>query len=74
MFVNGNKQEKKVVYLGCIINNKLSTNGDILNRLHKTRIRLVILNNLWKNKIIYTATKIIIYNSNVKSILYIAET
>lgn len=56
-------------YLGSTISKNNATSKDISNRLQKANISFHQLNKTWKSRNISLKTKIMIYNSNVLSIL-----
>ena len=62
-------------YLGSVINITGGTDEDVLARIGKARSAFNILGNIWRSREITTATKIRIFNSNVKPVLlYGSET
>lgn len=62
-------------YLGSIIDKQGGTDRDVTARVGKARAAFVILKNIWHTREIATATKVRIFNSNVKSVLlYGSET
>ena len=62
-------------YLGSVINITVGTDEDVLARIGKARSAFNILANIWRSREITKATKIRIFNSNVKSVmLYGSET
>ena len=62
-------------YLGSIVDQKGGTESDVKSRIGKARAAFIILKKLWQSKTVKLATKLRIFNTNVKSILlYGAET
>ena len=62
-------------YLGSIIHTEGGTDADIKVRIGKARTAFIRLKNMWHSREIRQQTKIRIFNSNVKSVLfYVAET
>ena len=62
-------------YLGSVISTTGGTDEDIQARKRKAQQAFAILKPIWRNKSLRTATKIRIFNSNVKSVLlYGSET
>ena len=62
-------------YLGSIIDKQGGTDSDVTARVGKARAAFIILKNIWASREIATATKVRIFNSNVKSVLlYGSET
>ena len=62
-------------YLGSILDKQGGTDGDVTARVGKARAAFIILKNIWSSKDIATATKVRLFNSNVKSVLlYGSET
>ena len=62
-------------YLGSVINITGGTDEDVQARIGKARSAFNILGNIWRSREIKTATKIRIFNSNVKPVLlYGSET
>ena len=62
-------------YLGSILDKQGGTDGDVTARVGKARAAFIILKNVWSSKDIATATKVRLFNSNVKSVLlYGSET
>ena len=57
-------------YLGSIINKEGGTKEDVNNRLKKARAAFSMLSKIWRSTNIRTNTKIRIFNSNVKSVLF----
>ena len=65
------KQTNKFTYLWRVINSEDGSKADIKSRIDKARVALNRLQNIWKSKELDLKTKIKLYNSNVKSILFI---
>ena len=62
-------------YLGSIVDTTGGTEQDIKTRIGKARTAFNLLKKVWRSRAIATATKIRIFNTNVKSVLlYGAET
>lgn len=61
-YINDNKlkEANSFIFLGCIVDD----NEDILNRLIKTARRTFAM--LWKNRNVYTTTKIRFFNKKCK--------
>ena len=57
-------------YLGSILNKEGGTQEDVNNRLKKARTAFGMLTKIWRSTSIRTNTKIKIFNSNVKSVLF----
>ena len=75
--VNGKpvNEVNSFVYLGSVVDAQGGTDKDISARINKARASFVTLKKLWSSKEISIATKLRIFNSNVKSILlYGSET
>ena len=65
----------KFTYLGSNVDTEGGSDRDISIRIGKARSAFVLLNNIWRTNGISRATKIRLFNSNVKSVLfYGAET
>ena len=73
---NTNLEEvEEFTYIGSIVNIEGGTDADVKNRINKARVIFNILGKVWSAKIIARSTKMKIFNSNVKSVLfYEAET
>jgi hypothetical protein len=56
-------------YLGSVVDDKGGTAADIKARIGKARTAFTNLNNIWKDRAISTRTKVMLFNSNVKSVL-----
>jgi hypothetical protein len=62
-------------YLGSKVNIRGGAEEDVKVRIGKARAVFSMLSKIWKSKALTTATKLIIFNSNVKSVLlYGSET
>ena len=62
-------------YLGSKISKTGGTEEDTKARIQKARVAFLMLNKIWKSKLIKTKTKMRIFNSSVKSVLlYSSET
>ena len=69
------EDETQFTYLGSVISTTGGTDEDIQARKRKAQQAFAILKPIWRNKSLRTATKIRIFNSNVKSVLlYGSET
>lgn len=63
------------VYLGSVVDRQGGTDSDVAARVGKARAVFIMLKNIWASKEIGEATKLKIFNSNVKSVLlYGSET
>ena len=73
--INGEnlKQVKEFTYLGSLIHTEEGAKADIKNRINKARNAFMSLRNIWKSKQYSLESKIKLYNSNVKSVLYGSE-
>ena len=56
-------------YLGSIVDTRGGTEADVKTRISKARAAFRILKNMWKSRIIGKTTKILLFNTNVKSVL-----
>jgi ribosomal protein L31E len=75
--IQGNilEEVESFTYLGSVVDKTGGTDADVKTRIGKARTAFVMLGKIWKTNNISTATKIRIFNSNVKSVLlYGAET
>lgn len=69
------KEVDTFTYLGSVVNIQGGTDEDVKVRIQKARSAFAILKNIWSSRMIRNKTKIMIFNSNVKSVLlYGAET
>ncbi|XP_075316757.1 uncharacterized protein LOC142376932 [Odontesthes bonariensis] len=69
------KETESFVYLGSVVDRQGGTDGDVTARIGKARAAFIMLRNVWASKVIRIATKLRIFNSNVKSVLlYGSET
>jgi hypothetical protein len=57
------------VYLGSVVDKQGGTDSDVAARVGKARAAFIMLKNIWASKDIGEATKLKIFNSNVKSVL-----
>ena len=57
-------------YLGSIVDKQGGTDMDAGARIGKARAAFIMLKNIWNSKVIGTQTKLRIFNSNVKSVLF----
>lgn len=75
LLLQKHRQKTSFTYLGSVINNTGETDEHVLARIGKARNAFNILANIRRSREITTATKIRIFNSNVKSVLlYGSET
>ena len=63
------EEEENFTYIGTNISKDNGTTKDIMARINKTRTSFCKLRAFWKTTSLSRATKIKIYNSNVKSVL-----
>ncbi|KAL0188422.1 hypothetical protein M9458_015521, partial [Cirrhinus mrigala] len=69
------QEVESFVYLGSIVDTQGGTDRDVTARIGKARAAFVMLKNIWASREITTATKLRIFNSNIKSVLlYGSET
>ena len=69
------EEVESFTYLGSTISSEGGTDADVKARIGKARTSFLLLRNIWRSREIQVATKIRIFNSNVKSVLlYGAET
>ena len=69
------KEVQSFTYLGSVVDKQGGTDRDVVSRIGKARAAFIMLKNIWASKKISQATKIRLFNSNVKSILlYGSET
>ena len=69
------EEVESFTYLGSIINKEGGTDTDVKARIGKSRAAFLQVKNIWRSKEVQQQTKIRIFNSNVKSVLfYGAET
>ncbi|KAL0165193.1 hypothetical protein M9458_040946 [Cirrhinus mrigala] len=69
------QEVESFVYLGSTADTQGGTDRDVTARIGKARAAFVMLKNIWASREITTATKLRIFNSNVKSVLlYGSET
>ncbi|RXN15856.1 endonuclease-reverse transcriptase [Labeo rohita] len=69
------QEVESFVYLGSIVDTQGGTDRNVTARIGKARSAFVMLKNIWASREITTATKLCIFNSNVKSVLlYGSET
>ena len=57
-------------YLGSIVDKQGGTDMDAGARIGKARAAFIMLKNIWNSKVIGTQTKLRIFNSDVKSVLF----
>ncbi len=71
ILVNGEKLEfvEDFTYLGSLINKDSGAQRDVNARLGKAQVVFSLLNPVWRSKQYSLKTKMLIYNSNVKSVL-----
>jgi len=60
---------KQFAYLGSIIDNTVGTETDITTRIRKAQIAFGALNKISHSTAFLTATKLRIFNTNVKAVL-----
>ena len=63
------EEVEEFTYLGSIVNIECGTDVDVKNRINKARVIVNILGKVWSAKNISRGTKMIFFNSNVKSVL-----
>ncbi|KAJ8356884.1 hypothetical protein SKAU_G00196780 [Synaphobranchus kaupii] len=69
------KEVESFLYLGSVVDKKGGTDRDVTARTGKARAAFVMLKNIWASREISMATKMRIFNSNVKLVLlYGSET
>ena len=69
------KEVQSFVYLGSVVDRQGGTDRDVTSRIGKARSAFIMLKNIWAARDIRIATKLRIFNSNVKSVLlYGSET
>lgn len=69
------EEVQEFTYLGSIVSKTGGTDEDVKSRIVKARQAFAMLRPVWKNKNIHLKTKLMIFNSNVKSVLlYGSET
>jgi len=74
ILANGSIDEvQEFTYLGRVVDVTGGTEQDVEARLGKARSTFKAMDKLWKSKIIGRATKIKIFNSNVKAVLLYAS-
>ena len=64
------KEVESFVYLGSIITKQGGADEDVTSRIGKARGAFIMLKKVWTSKEISTETKMKIFNSNVKSVLF----
>ena len=64
------KEVESYVYLGSTITKQGGTDEDVTSRIGKIRGAFIMLKKVWTSKEISTETKMRIFNSNVKSVLF----
>ena len=64
------KEVESFVYLGSTITKQGETDEDVTSRIGKARGAFIMLKKVWTSKEISTETKMRIFNSNVKSVLF----
>ena len=64
------KEDESFVYLGSTITKQGGTDEDVTSRIGKARGAFIMLKKVWTSKEISTETKMRIFNSNVKSVLF----
>ncbi|KAI8503757.1 hypothetical protein Bbelb_187280 [Branchiostoma belcheri] len=64
------KEAESFVYLGSVVDQQGGTDRDVTTRIGKARAAFVMLRNIWAARGIRIATKLRIFNSNVKSVLF----
>ena len=64
------KEVESFVYLGSTITKQGGTDEDVTSRIGKARDAFIMLPNVWTSKEINTGTKMRIFNSNVKLVLF----
>ena len=64
------KKVESFVYLGSTITKQGGTDEDVTSRIGKARGAFIMLKKVWTSKEISTETKMRIFNSNVKSVLF----
>ena len=64
------KEVESFVYLGSTITKQGGTDEDVTSRIGKARGAFIMLKKVWTSKEISTETKMRIFNSNVKSVLF----
>ena len=64
------KEVESFVYLGSTITKQSGTDEDVTSRIGKARSAFITLKKMWTSKEISTETKMRIFNSNVKSVLF----
>ncbi|XP_019643717.1 PREDICTED: uncharacterized protein LOC109484795 [Branchiostoma belcheri] len=69
------KETEAFVYLGSVVDRQGGTDRDVTARIGKARAAFIMLRKVWASRGIRRATKLRIFNSNVKSVLlYGSET
>ena len=69
------REAESFVYLGSVVDRQGGTDRDVTARIGKARAAFIMLKNVWASRVIRIATKLRIFNSNVKSVLlYGSET
>ena len=64
------KEVESFVYLGSTITKQGGTDVDVTSRIGKARGAFIMLKKVWTSKEVSTETKMRIFNSNVKSVLF----
>ena len=64
------KEVESFVYLGSTITKQGGTDEDVTSRIGKARSAFIMLKKVWTSKEISTETRMRIFNSNVKSVLF----
>ena len=69
------REMESFVYPGSVVDQQGDTDRDVTLRIFKARTAFVMLKNIWASGRISMKTKLLIFNSNVKSVpLYGCET
>jgi hypothetical protein len=70
-YLKGRETEEvnKFCYLGCMVSLDRGANEDITNRINKAKGAFAQLRSIWTSHQIHNRTKIIIFKSNVMSVL-----
>lgn len=69
LHVNNHEIVNTFTYLGSIMDKEGGTDADVLSRINRGRAAFASLKPLWRSNVISRKTKLILYSSNVKTVL-----
>ena len=67
------EEVEEFTYLGSVVSTTGGTDQDVEARLGKARVAFIAMDKLWSSQVFERATKVKIFNSNVKAVLFYAS-